>query len=72
MCTPPIGNGISGSATQKIVELSRKNRDIHSELAKERTRVRQLQKQLSQLMAESTKQEQVSIFFFCSGFDGCA
>ena len=52
------GNGISGSATQKIIELSRKNRDIHSELTKEKTRVRQLQKQLSKLISENTKQQE--------------
>ncbi len=52
------GNGISGSATQKIVELSRKNRDTHSELTKEKSRVRLLQNQLSKLLAENTKQQQ--------------
>ncbi len=55
-------NGIGESATKKIVELSQKNRDLHSELAKDKTRIRKLQNQLSRLQEENkTQQEKVII-----------
>ena len=47
------------SATQKIVNLSRKNRDLHADLTKEKSRVRQLLSQLSQLQTQVQKPEEV-------------
>lgn len=52
------GNGMTHSATQKIVNLSRKNRDLHADLTKERSKVRQLQSQLSQLKTQDQKPEE--------------
>lgn len=57
-----VGNGISKSATQKIIELSRKNRDLHSELAKEKTRGRQLQKQILKLTEENAAYKTVCLY----------
>ena len=58
MCTCMVhichsDNGVGESATKKIVELSQKNRDLHSELAKERSKIRKLQNQLSTLLEEN-------------------
>ena len=41
--------GIGTSATQKIVELSKRNRELNSDLASEKNRVRQLQKKFKEL-----------------------
>ena len=40
--------GVSSKATQRIVELSRRNRELMSELAVEKNRVRQLQRELQE------------------------
>ena len=48
-----LGEGVGGTVTtQKIVELSRKNRVLHAELTAERNRSRQIEKQLQLKAAE--------------------
>lgn len=44
--------GVSSKATQRIVELSRRNRELMSELAAEKNRVRQLQKELQEVVSK--------------------
>lgn len=48
--------GASSTATQRIVELSRKNRELSAEITAEKSRVRQLQKKLKE--AENAHQAQ--------------
>jgi predicted RNase H-like nuclease (RuvC/YqgF family) len=56
-------NGISGSATQKIIELSHRNRDLHAELNKERSKSRQLQEKVSKLqqMIKDSEEENMKV-----------
>ncbi|XP_019855489.1 PREDICTED: coiled-coil domain-containing protein 13-like [Amphimedon queenslandica] len=49
--------GLSGSVTQKIVEISRKNRELHAELARERNRTQKGQEQISELKELLKSQE---------------
>ena len=51
--------GLSGSVTQKIVEISRKNRELHAELARERNRTQKGQEKISELK-ELMKSQEVS------------
>lgn len=50
-----LGGG-SSKATQRIVELSRRNRELMSELAVEKNRVRQLQRELQEAITKMTVQ----------------
>lgn len=55
---PIIEAGLTSSITQKIVDISRKNRDLHAELGREKHKTRQLQTQVSELK-EITKTQKV-------------
>ena len=44
--------GVSSKATQRVVDLSRRNRELTSELAAEKNRVRQLQKELQEAVSK--------------------
>ena len=53
-----LGDGMGGvSTTQKIVELSKKNRALHAELAAERNRSRQMEKQAKESVPAATVQQ---------------
>ena len=54
-----IEAGLSASITQKIVDISRKNRDLHAELAREKNKTQRAQEQISELK-ELIKSHEVS------------
>ena len=49
--------GTSGTVTQRIVELSKKNRELNAELASERNKVRELQTKVKQLQKQISEKE---------------
>ena len=51
--------GLSASATQKIVDISHKNHDLHAELALEKNKTQRAQEQISELK-ELIKSHEVS------------
>lgn len=50
----------STTATQRIVELSKRNRELNAEVASERNIVRQLQKKLKEAVSEKSESKQIS------------
>ena len=54
-----IEAGLSASITQKIVDISRKNRDLHAELAREKNKTQRAHEQISELK-ELIKSHEVS------------
>lgn len=56
-----LEQGFSSTATQKIIDLSHKNRDLHVEIAKERTKVKHLQEKVKQLQQTMNNYEVIIV-----------
>lgn len=52
-----LGAGSNSSATQRIVELSKKNRELNAELAREKNHLRELQKKLKECEKSAVQRE---------------